>query len=254
MNSQPEHGGPTTSVTFFDIDGTLTEGFTIFSFAEFLRERNLFLPSCLGLMHQDRAIYQESERGELDYHGFAVKLVGHYAEGLRGQKVESVESVSANFLAAALRNRVDGYRIHGFARDLVAMMNPISRTVAISGSPWESLSGLTTYLAFQEVYATTLEVKQGYFTGHVDRNMAIRESKAQLVTSYLAREMNLRTSFAFGDSVQDVPMLERIGNPYVLGGNQELLRIARQRGWNVISAQDDVISIVRSRITSLFGV
>jgi HAD superfamily hydrolase (TIGR01490 family) len=253
VSRNPEHGGPTGSVAFFDIDGTLTVGFTIFSFAEYLRERNLFLPSCLNLMHQDRATYQSSERGESDYHVFAVKLVDHYAEGLKGQKAESVKSFSANFLDAAIQNRVDGYRLQGFARDLVDMMNSITRTVAISGSPWESLSGLTSYLDFQEVHATLLEVKQGAFTGRVDRNMAIRESKAQLVSSYLASEINLKTSFAFGDSVQDVPLLETVGNAFVLGENQQLRNIAWQRGWRVIEAQEDVLSIIRARITALFG-
>lgn len=241
------------SVAFFDIDGTLTDGFTIFSFAEFLRERALFLASGLSLMQQDAAAYQSSKRGELDYHDFAVKLVDHYAAGLKGQKVENVESCSADFLAAALQGKVDGYRIHGFARDLVELINPTARTVAISGSPWESLSSLTTYMDFQEVHTTTLEVEQGYFTGHVHRNMAIRESKRQLVDSYLAGEIKLKTSFAFGDSVQDVPLLEAVGNAYVLGENQELRKLAIQKGWYVISAHDDVVSIVRARITSLFG-
>lgn len=254
MSSGPEHVGSSRSVAFFDIDGTLTDGFTIFSFAEFLRERNLFFPAPLRLMQQDRATYRASERGELDYHDFAVRLVDHYAEGLKGQKAESVESCSATFLDTALANKLDGYRVHGFARDLVELMNPVARTVAISGSPWESLSSLAAYMGFHELYATMLEVKEGYFTGHVDRNMAIRESKGQLVSWYLASDLNLKASFAFGDSVQDVPLLEAVGNSYVLGENQELRNMAGQKGWTVISAQDDVISIVGGRITALFGV
>jgi HAD superfamily phosphoserine phosphatase-like hydrolase len=254
VSSSPESAGSNRSIAFFDIDGTLTDGFTIFSFAEFLRGSDLFLPAGLSLMQQDRTIYQGSERRELDYHQFAVKLVDHYAQGLKGQNAEEVGSLSSKFLEAALENRIDGYRIHGFAKELVEMMNPIARTVAISGSPWESLSGLTAYMGFQEVHATLLEVKQGLFTGRVDRNLAIRESKGQFVSSYLTSEVDLKTSFAFGDSVQDVPLLETVGNGFVMGGNPELRNIASQRGWHVISGQDDVIRIIRARIAALFGV
>ena len=254
MSRSTEDGGFDKSVAFFDIDGTLTDGFTIFSFAEFLRGKNLFLPSCFNLMQQDWTIYQSSKRAELDYHEFAVNLVDHYAQGLEGQNADDVGSFSSNFLDAALENRLDGYQIRGFARDLVEMMNVVARTVAISGSPWESLAGLTAYMNFQEVHATLLEVGQGQFTGRVDRNMAVRESKAGLVSSYLTRDINLKTSFAFGDSVQDVPLLEAVGNAFVLGGNQELRLIAGQRGWTVMPPQKDVIGVVKARITALFGV
>jgi HAD superfamily hydrolase (TIGR01490 family) len=249
------HGyrGSKRSVAFFDIDGTLTDGFTIFSFAVFLENKNLFLPSYLNLMHQDSATYESSARGELDYHDFAVKLVDHYAQGLKGRKADEVGTFSSAFLDAALEDQIDGYRVHAFARDLVEIMNPVATTVAISGSPWESLSALTAYMDFQEVHSTLLEVKQGTFTGRVDRNLAIRESKSQLVTSFLTGDINLKTSFAFGDSVQDVPLLEIVGNPFVLGENQELRGIARQRGWHVLAVQEDVVSIIRARITRLFG-
>jgi HAD superfamily phosphoserine phosphatase-like hydrolase len=253
VSRSAEHGGSRKAVALFDIDGTLTDGFTIFSFAEFLRGKNLFLPSCFSLMQQDRARYQGSARAELDYHEFAVNLVDHYAQGLKDQNADEVGSLSPDFLHAALEDRIDGYRIHGFARDLVEMMNPVARTVAISGSPLESLSGLAAHMDFQEVHATLLEVRQGLFTGRVNRNLALRESKGELVRAYLGGEFNLKTSFAFGDSVQDVPLLEIVGNAFVLGGNQELRNIARQRGWRAISVEDDVIRIVRTRITALFG-
>ena len=220
----------------------------------FLADKQLFPPSYLNLMQQDRATYQSSGRGELDYHDFAVKLVDHYAQGLKGQKAEDVGSLSPGFLHAALEGHIDGYRIHSFARELVELMNPIATTVAISGSPRESLSGLTAYLDFQEVHATLLEVRQGTFTGRVDRNLAIRESKNHLVSSFLTSEIDLKTSFAFGDSVQDVPLLEIVGNAFVLGENQELRNIGWTKGWQVITAQEDVVSIVRERIAGLFGV
>lgn len=253
MSRSAGQSGPKKSVALFDVDGTLTDGYTIFSFAEFLGEKDLFLPSCLSLMRTDRAIYQGSARGESDYHEFVVKLVDHYAQGLKDQHADEVGSFSAEFLDAALQNKIAGYRIHRFARDLVQMLNPIAGTVAISGSPSESLSGLAAYLGFQEVFATRIEVEQGRFTGRVDHNLAIRESKGQWVSSYLAGNFNLNTSFAFGDSVQDVPLLEAVGSAFVVGGNEELRALARQRGWQVISAEDDVIGIVKTRIATLFG-
>jgi phosphoserine phosphatase len=128
-------GKPNKSLAFFDIDGTLTDGFTIFSFAEFLFNKGCFNPSSLDLMQQDKAIYQGSERGERDYHEFAVKLVDHYAHGLKGQEAEYIQSLSPSFFEIALRNQIADYRIHDFAPRLVEIINPIATTIAISGSP-----------------------------------------------------------------------------------------------------------------------
>ena len=253
MSQTQTPGSRNRSLAFFDIDGTLTDGFTIFSFAEFLFQQGCFNRPGLDLMQQDRSTYQASARGEQDYHEFAVKLVEHYALGLQDRQVEQIQSLSPAFLDRALQNQVAGYTIHGFARVLVEMINPIATTIAISGSPLESLSALVSYLGFQELNSTLIKVDNGRYTGHVDRNLAISESKRQLVGAYLVEGVNLEASFAFGDSVQDVPVLETVGNPFVLGSNLELQSIGRRRGWSVVSAQDDIVGIVKSRITSLFG-
>ncbi len=241
------------ALAFFDIDGTLTDGFTIFSFAEFLNEKGCFRPLCFNLMQQDKATYQGSARGERDYHEFAVKLVEHYAQGLQDQQAEYIRSLSPLFLESVLQNQIAGYRIHSFATALVEMMNPIATTIAISGSPRESLTSLVDYLGFQELNSTLLGIEQGHYTGHVDRNLALGQSKRELVAIYLVDGVNLEISFAFGDSIQDVPILEAVGNAFVVGGNVQLENIGRRRGWFVISAQDDIVKVVNRTITSLFG-
>jgi phosphoserine phosphatase len=242
------------SLAFFDIDGTLTDGFTIFSFAEFLNKKGCFSPSHLSLMQQDKAIYQGSGRGEQDYYEFAVKLVEHYAQGLKDQDAEHIQSLSPSFLEDALQNKITDYRIHGFAAVLVKMIDPFAATIAISGSPQESLSSLTAYLGFHELNSTLIEIEGGRYTGRVERNLAISGSKKQLVSTYLVDDVDLETSFAFGDSVQDVPILEVVGNAFVMGGNPELQKIGTQRGWFVMSEQDDIVSVVKDRIALRFGV
>lgn len=253
MNQYLNSGKRNKSLAFFDIDGTLTEGFTIFSFAEFLHLKGCFHTASLLMMEQDKATYQASKRGEQDYHEFAVKLVDHYAQGLKGQSVEYIQSLSPFFLDSALQNRITDYKIQEFAGTLVKMMNPIATTIAISGSPYESLISLTSYLGFQELNSTLVEILDGRYTGNAERNLAISESKRALVRTYLGDGINLEASFAFGDSVQDVPILETVGNAFVLGGNLELQKIGRLRGWSVLTAQDDIVSVVRNKISSLLG-
>ena len=45
--------------------------------------------------------------------------------------------------------------------------------------------------------------------------------------------IDLRASVAYGDSVNDVAMLEMVGTPIVVRPDRRLARIANERGWDV---------------------
>ena len=51
----------------------------------------------------------------------------------------------------------------------------------------------------------------------------------------------------------DLPILEAVGNPFVLGKNQNLQRIGRNRGWSVITNESLVIKTVEEQIEKLFS-
>ena len=90
-------------------------------------------------------------------------------------------------------------------------------------------------------------------TGKVILNLAIDSAKSRIVGEYLER-MDLARSFAFGDSPHDLPILEAVANPFVLGNNQSLRQIGEEREWFVLADSDGVIDGVRNRISLLFEV
>jgi phosphoserine phosphatase len=45
---------------------------------------------------------------------------------------------------------------------------------------------------------------------------------------------DLAASYAYTDSVSDLPMLEAVGNPVAINPERELLELAQERGWRVI--------------------
>ncbi len=47
-------------------------------------------------------------------------------------------------------------------------------------------------------------------------------------------ELDLEASWAYSDSVSDLPMLELVGNPVAVNPDAELARIARERGWRTM--------------------
>jgi len=53
----------------------------------------------------------------------------------------------------------------------------------------------------------------------------------------LARERgySLPRSYAYSDSITDLPMLEIVGNPRAVNPDRALRKVAQQRGWPVLS-------------------
>jgi hypothetical protein len=49
------------------------------------------------------------------------------------------------------------------------------------------------------------------------------------------RGIDLAASYAYSDSITDVPMLEVVGHPVAVNADRDLARIARERDWELRS-------------------
>src|SRR5439155_14287267 len=58
--------------------------------------------------------------------------------------------------------------------------------------------------------------------------------KAEAIREMAVDEgIDLAASYAYSDSVTDLPMLELVGNPVAVNPDRELARVAREREWEV---------------------
>ncbi len=55
-----------------------------------------------------------------------------------------------------------------------------------------------------------------------------------MLASYARRRgVDLRRSYAYADSISDLPMLEAVGNPVAVNPDRRLAAAARERGWQL---------------------
>ena len=47
-------------------------------------------------------------------------------------------------------------------------------------------------------------------------------------------DIDLEASYAYSDSISDLPMLRAVGNPVVVNPDPPLLEIAREEGWQTL--------------------
>src|SRR5439155_26338517 len=87
-------------------------------------------------------------------------------------------------------------------------------------------------LGLDGVVGTRAEVVDGRYTGELDGEMCHGPEKARRVAQLAGEnDIDLDRSYAYSDSVNDLPLLELVGFPVAMNPDRALRQIARQRGW-----------------------
>jgi len=108
--------------------------------------------------------------------------------------------------------------------------------VLVSGAFEELLACLGERLGVQHVVGTRLELRNGRYSGRAIKP-CFGQDKVTLLTELLAKhslEVDFSQSFAYGDGIFDVPMLELVHNPVAVYPDSQLWDHALQREWRII--------------------
>ena len=128
---------------------------------------------------------------------------------------------------------IDPY-VYQEALDLMALHRSEGRAVYIvSSSPEEIVRPLARHFGVAGVLATRAKIVDGLYTGELEFYCA-GEGKAEAVRSLAERiGIDLTSSYAYSDSIADLPMLESVGHPVAVNPDKELRKQAEEREWDI---------------------
>ena len=90
-------------------------------------------------------------------------------------------------------------------------------------------------LGIPHVLVTQLVVRDGRFTGEAVRPVCYGAGKRYWAERFAERHhLDLDRSYFYTDSITDLPVLERVGEPRVVNPDPRLRRAAARRGWPVV--------------------
>lgn len=85
-----------------------------------------------------------------------------------------------------------------------------------------------------DVLCASLEEENGAYTGELTGAPVAGEARARMLASFARRRgLDLSRSYAYADSISDLPMLEAVGNPVAINPDRRLASAATERGWPV---------------------
>ncbi len=109
--------------------------------------------------------------------------------------------------------------------------------ILVSGGFQPFLREVANLLGINHTVGTDLEEVGDCYTGHLAGPLCYGDDRARLVRRFIETcgfDVNLSSSYAYGDRVQDIPMLEMVGHAVAVYPDKELLTYANERGWRVI--------------------
>jgi HAD superfamily hydrolase (TIGR01490 family) len=206
---------------FFDVDGTLLRGVSLFRFLAYDLDQDGAPPGALDqVMAENRRLKADGVPHEEVNRAFYRHFAGRSVRELlrRGERWWAREE-SAGLLDPLVLGRLREHRAGG---DLV---------VLVSGSFPPCLDPIARRARADAVLCTRPEVRDGRYTGAVEAPM-IGPYKVTAVRAFAAEQgLDLARSHAYGDHDSDAPMLAAVGHPVVVGGDPGLRRTAQARGW-----------------------
>ena len=109
------------------------------------------------------------------------------------------------------------------------------RQVVVTGALEVSIRPVLRELGITEFVANRLEFVDGRATGRLVPPVLASATKALWIRSYAEREgLSLNDSYAYADSMSDLPMLSVVGHPTAANPDARLRSTARRHDWPVI--------------------
>jgi HAD superfamily hydrolase (TIGR01490 family) len=215
---------PKEVAAIFDVDGTLV-GSNVVSYYAWLKMREIpavarplwiaaFLPKIpyywaldkVSRAHFNHAFYK-------NYAGWKPTRARHL--GQESFPGFTLSRIYPEALACLREHKAAGHRVVLLSGALDFLLDPLKDLA-------------------DDVLSASLAQEDGVYTGELAGAPVAGEARARMLASYARkRGVDLHHSYAYADSISDLPMLEAVGNPVAVNPDRRLASAAKDRGWQV---------------------
>lgn len=217
--------GGTQVGAFFDVDGTLVDGFTAVAHAgDRIRKRQAGIGEVLGVI--EASLRYRFGRMQFE------RLIGRAAGYLRGELLADLDDLGERLFA----ERVEA-RVFPRMRDVVAAHQQRGHTVVLSSSALTiHAEPVARFLGVDHVLCNRFELDHnGALTGAVVEPVIWGGQKATAVRQFCdANDVDLQASYFYSDGDEDAPLMGLVGYPRPVNPRPKLAAMAAARGWPVL--------------------
>lgn len=201
---------------FFDVDDTLINIKTMFSFLEYLKSTDLIGDVNRVLEHEKELLILRSNNVKRD------DINRYYYRIFKSLGVNQLDK-TVDIWFQSLTETMDIFNLP-VVRELRKHQDDGVDIVFVSGSCQALLKPIGKILNVEKYLSAPLEVIDGYYTGNLYSYPMIGQGKADALNQYVQDNgLDLELCYAYGDDISDLPMLNLVGKPRLVNPDKSML-------------------------------
>jgi HAD superfamily hydrolase (TIGR01490 family) len=210
---------------FFDLDRTVIAKSSALAFGRpfyrdgLIKRRDVVKAAYAQLMYRLGGADEAAMARIRDY--LARLCAGWPVDQVRQIVTEALDELIHPYIYAEADELIERHRAEG--RDIVL----------VSASGEEIVRPIAELLGVTDVIATRMGVVDGRYTGEIEFYAAGTTKVAAVRALADDRGYDLAESYAYSDSVSDLPMLAEVGHPTAVNPDRALRRAAEDRQWPI---------------------
>jgi HAD superfamily hydrolase (TIGR01490 family) len=218
---------PKIEAAFFDVDNTLVCGSTSILFGKVaftggtIKRRDIWRFAFEQMMFVRRG---EKNTKMADFQDRALSLT-------KGHSVEELLGLMDKVFAEEIQPRLWPETV-AIAKEHLAAGREVW---LLTAAPVELADAIAKHIGATGALGTIVGQKDGVLTGELvgaPLHGTAKRTAAQALAK--KRNINLSQSWAYSDSVNDLPMLSMVGNPVAVNPDKQLKRYAEAAGWDIL--------------------
>lgn len=210
---------------FFDLDGTLVDGFTATAHAgDRIRRRQARIGEVLGVVEAA----MRYRFGRVHFESLLVRAAGY----LRGESLAELDATGERLFTERVRTRV-----FPVMHEIVRAHQRRGHTVVLSSSALTiHAEPVARYLEIDHVLCNHFELDDaGLLTGRIARPVIWGRQKAAAVNDFcMAHGVDLARSYFYADGAEDAALMAVVGYPRPVNPRRGLAVLAAEQGWPVM--------------------
>lgn len=216
----------TLSLAIFDLDNTLLAGDSDYLWGQFLVQHGIVDGKEYEAKNQ--RFYDEYKAGRLDIYEFLAfslqPLTLFNTEQLRQMHARFMRELIHPIITEDALALVERHRRQGHTLLIITATNSfVTRPIADA-------------FGIPNILATEPEIIDGRYTGKVSGLPCFREGKVENLHHWLqANKLDLRESWFYSDSHNDLPLLNEVTHPVAVDPDPSLREVAAQRHWPIMA-------------------
>ena len=214
------------TLAIFDLDNTLIAGDSDHAWGQFMVDKQVVDPA--AYKKENDRFYQDYQNGVLDmyaYLEFSIQpLTRIPADQRQALHQEFMSRVIQPMLLPKAEQLLESHRQAG---DFLLVITSTNRFI---------VEPICLLLGVDDLIATEPEVIDGNYTGKICGVPSFQEGKISRLNEWLAnRPMDMKGSYFYSDSINDLPLLQKVDHPVAVDPDDALHAEAVKNNWKILS-------------------